>query len=189
MNEWIRLGVGLVVLASIAIAALTAAGVAQRRMVVWASVRAIAQLTIVAAALRGVFAAPSVVVVLIAVMFSVATWTAARRLNAMPHARIAVVTSCGAGAAITIALIVAVPILDRTLRDLVAVSGIVIGGTMTAATLTGRRLLDGLHRRRDEIEAWLSVGPPHVRQSGRSLGRRSSRHSYRRSIRPERSAS
>jgi putative ABC transport system permease protein len=34
----------------------------------------------------------------------------------------------------------------------------VVGGTMTAATLTGRRLLDGLRRRRDEVEAWLSLG-------------------------------
>ena len=44
------------------------------------------------------------------------------------------------------------------MRTLVAVCGIVFGGTMTAATLTGRRLLDGLRRRRDEVEAWLSIG-------------------------------
>jgi putative ABC transport system permease protein len=29
---------------------------------------------------------------------------------------------------------------------------------MTAATLTGRRLLDGLRRRRDEVEGWLALG-------------------------------
>jgi putative ABC transport system permease protein len=29
---------------------------------------------------------------------------------------------------------------------------------MTAATLTGRHLANGIHRRRDEIEAWLSIG-------------------------------
>ena len=66
--------------------------------------------------------------------------------------------ACGAGAVVSIGLIVGMPVLDRTVRDLVAVSGIVFGGTMTAATLTGRRLADGLHRRRDEIEAWLSLG-------------------------------
>jgi putative ABC transport system permease protein len=48
-------------------------------------------------------------------------------------------------------------VLTRDVRTLVAVSGIVLGGTMTAATLTGRRLADGLRRRR-EIEAWLSIG-------------------------------
>jgi putative ABC transport system permease protein len=50
------------------------------------------------------------------------------------------------------------PGLDRSVRTLVAVSGIVVGGTMTAATLTGRRLLAGLPSRRDEVEAWLSLG-------------------------------
>jgi putative ABC transport system permease protein len=29
---------------------------------------------------------------------------------------------------------------------------------MTAATLTGRRLLDGLRRRREEVEGWLALG-------------------------------
>ncbi len=29
---------------------------------------------------------------------------------------------------------------------------------MTAVTLTCRRLAGGIHRRRDEIEAWLSIG-------------------------------
>src|SRR5205085_5965803 len=40
----------------------------------------------------------------------------------------------------------------------VAGSGTVVGGTMTAATLTGRRLLDGLRRRREEVEGWLALG-------------------------------
>jgi putative ABC transport system permease protein len=157
-SEWIRLGVGLVVLAGIAVAALAVAGVPQRRMVVWASLRAVVQLTIVAAALRGVFAAPIASIAVVAVMFGVACWTAGRRLAALPGAMRAIVLACGAGATVAIGIIVGVPVLDRTLRDLIAVSGIVIGGSMTAATLTGRRLADGLHRRRDEVEAWLSLG-------------------------------
>ncbi|WP_375474410.1 ABC transporter permease [uncultured Jatrophihabitans sp.] len=79
------------------------------------------QLTMVAAALRGVFAAPA------------------------------------AAAAV--------------LADLVAVSGIVIGETMTAAILTGRRLAEGLARRRDEIEAWLALGAT-SRQAVRDIARR-----------------
>jgi hypothetical protein len=38
------------------------------------------------------------------------------------------------------------------------VSGIVVGGTMTAATLTGRRLEQVLRLRRDEVEAWITLG-------------------------------
>ena len=51
-----------------------------------------------------------------------------------------------------------------------AVVIIVLGGTMTAATLTGRRLTDGLVARRDEVEAWLSLGAP-MREAVRPIAR------------------
>ena len=153
-----RLGVGLTLLLAIALVALTVAGVGQRRDVLIAAIRASVQLALIAAALRGVFAAPATSIAVIAVMFTVATATASRRLRDLPGAPVAVVLSCGAGAAVTIGIIVGLPTLTRDVRTLVAVSGIVIGGTMTAATLTGRHLSDRMHRRRDEIEAWLSIG-------------------------------
>jgi putative ABC transport system permease protein len=133
-------------------------------------VRAAVQLTLVAAALRGVFAAPAAVVAVLAVMFGVATWTAARRLAGFPGAYRAVVLCCGAGAVPAIGIVVGLPMLHRDVRTLVAVSGIVIGGCMTAATLTGRRLADGLHRRRDEIEGWLALGAT-PREAVRDVGR------------------
>ncbi|MGY1601139.1 ABC transporter permease [Geodermatophilus sp. SYSU D00815] len=158
MSDGVRLGVGLVLLAAIALGVLTLARVGQRRALLVASGRAVVQLAVVALALRGVFGAPVLVVLAVAVMFGVATWTAARRLRGLRGAPRAVVLACGAGSAVTIGLICGLPVLDRSVRTLVAVSGIVIGGTMTAATLTGRRLLDGLRRRRDEVEAWLALG-------------------------------
>jgi putative ABC transport system permease protein len=158
VSSSVRLAVGLLLLMGIALAVLTAAGVAQRRAVVTASVRAVVQLSVVALALRGVFAEPAFVVAAVSVMFGVATWTAGRRLRALPGAATAVVAACGAGALVTIGLICGLPILERSVRTLVAVTGIVVGGTMTAATLTGRRLLDGLRRRRDEVEGWLALG-------------------------------
>ncbi len=170
MNADLRLAIGLVVLVAIALTALTIAGVAQRRSVVIASVRAVVQLAIVALALRGVFAAPVAVIGVVALMFGVATWTAARRLRVHAGAARAVVLSCGAGAAIAISVVVGLPTLTRDVRTLVAVSGIVMGGTMTAATLTGRRLTDGLRQRRDEVEAWLSIGAS-TRQAVRPIAR------------------
>jgi putative ABC transport system permease protein len=154
----VRLAVGLVVLVAVAVAVLAIGRVGQRRAVLVAAVRAAAQLTLVALALRGVFTAPVFVVLLLAVMFGVATWTAARRLRGTPVAGRAVVLACGAGAVVAVGVICGLPVLDRSVRTLVAVSGIVVGGTMTAATLTGRRLTDGLRRRRDEVEAWLALG-------------------------------
>jgi putative ABC transport system permease protein len=50
------------------------------------------------------------------------------------------------------------PVLNRDVRTLVAAAGIVLGGTMTAATLTGRRMNDGMRLRRAEVEAWLAIG-------------------------------
>lgn len=158
MNADLRLGVGLLLLIVIGLAVLTVAQIPHRRALLIASARAMVQLTIVALALRGVFAAPLAVVAVVAVMFSVATWTAGRRLREHAHAMRSVLLACFAGASVAIAIIVGLPTLDRTVRDLVAVAGIVLGGTMTAATLTGRRLTAGLRARRDEVEGWLSVG-------------------------------
>ncbi|MDT0263038.1 ABC transporter permease [Jatrophihabitans lederbergiae] len=158
MSEYVRLAVGLAVLLVIAVTVSYVAGLNRHRDVLIASARAVVQLAIVAAALRGVFAAPLASIAVVAVMFSVATWTASRRLRGAEGALTAVVLSCGAGAAVVIAIIVGLPTLDRNVRNFVAVSGIVLGGTMTAATLAGRHLNEGLRRRRDEVEAWLSLG-------------------------------
>jgi putative ABC transport system permease protein len=83
-----------------------------------------------------------------------------------------VALACGAGSALAIGVIVGLPVLSRDVRTLVAVSGIVFGGTMTAATLTGRRLTDGLHHRRAEVEAWLSLGAT-PREAVRDIARTS----------------
>lgn len=172
MTEHVRLAVGLVALLVIACVVLRVAEVRQVRAVVVASVRAVVQLTIVALALRGVFAAPLTVIAVIAVMFGVACWTAGRRLRGQAHAMLAVIGACAAGASVTIAIIVGLPTLSRDVRTLVAVAGIVLGGVMTAATLTGRRLADGLLTRRDEVEAWLSIGAT-PRQAIRDIARSS----------------
>lgn len=170
MSAASRLGLGLFLLIVIGCAALTVARVAQRRALLVACARAMVQLAVVAAALRGVFAAPPAAFVVVGVMFSVATWTAGRRLRMHSRGMRSVAIACGAGASVAILVIVGLPTLSRDVRTLVAVSGIVCGGTMTAATLTGRRLGDGLHRRRDEVEAWLSLGAT-PRQAVRDIAR------------------
>lgn len=170
VTVWVRVGIGLVVLLAIGATALTIAGVRARRAMVIASVRAVAQLALVALALRGVFAAPVAVIAVVAVMFTVVVWTAARRLAAHRDATAAVAVSCGVGATVAIGIIVGLPVLSRDVRTLVAVAGIVLGGTMTAATLTGRRLADGLRLRRPEVEAWLAIGAT-PRQAVRDIAR------------------
>jgi putative ABC transport system permease protein len=174
VTTYVRLAVGLVLLLGIAVLVSYRAGLRRQRDLLVAAGRAVLQLAVVAAALRGVFAAPITSVLVVGVMFTVASWTAARRLrgggdDGRGLIR-AVVLSCAAGSAVVITIIVALPTLDRNIRTFVAVSGIVLGGTMTGATLAGRHLNEGLRRRRDEIEAWLSIGA-NPRQAVRDVAR------------------
>jgi putative ABC transport system permease protein len=141
-----------------------------RVAVLYAAGRAMLQLTIVALALRGVFAAPAAVIGVLAVMYGVVVWTGARRLRGHERAARNVAVACAAGAAVAIAVIVGLPALSRDVRTLVAVAGIVFGGTMTAATLTGRRIADGLRLRRDEVEGWIALGAT-SRQAVRDIAR------------------
>jgi putative ABC transport system permease protein len=170
VNDWARLAVGVVVLSGLTVGVLFVAKVPQGRAVIVATLRAALQLAIVALALRGVFAAPIAVIGVLAVMVSVAIWTASRRLDQLPGAFRAVALACLAGATVSIGIIVGLPVLDRSTRDLVAVSGIIVGGTMTAATLTGRRLEQGLRLRRDEVEAWVALGATN-REAVRGIAR------------------
>jgi putative ABC transport system permease protein len=172
MTADLRLGIGLALLIVIAVLVLTAAGVPHRGSIVVAATRAMAQLTLVALALRGAFSRPLAVVGIVALMFVVATATAARRLRGHEHAARSVAISCFAGAGVTIAIIVGLPALTRDTRTLLAVSGIVIGGTMSAATLTGRRMTSALLARRDEVEAWLALGAT-MRRAVRDIARES----------------
>ncbi|WP_248840555.1 ABC transporter permease [Frankia sp. AgKG'84/4] len=154
----LRLGLGLGLLLVVALAVLTWARVPRRRDVLTASARAIVQLALIGLALRGVFAAPAATIAVLVLMLAAAVGTAARRLAVFPAATRSVAVSCLLGAAVTLGLIFAVGAVTPTARTLVALAGSVVGGTMTACTLTGRRLADGLRRRWDEVEAWLALG-------------------------------
>ncbi len=150
--------VGLGCLVAVAGGCLLWAQVGRVTAVVTAVGRAVVQLALVSLALRGVFAAPAAAAAVLAVMLGAAVVTATGRLTAFPRVAPAVAASCVAGAAVTLGIVFAVPMVDPSTRHLVALSGSVFGGTMTACTLVGRRLADGLRQRRDEVEAWLALG-------------------------------
>ncbi|WP_244957353.1 ABC transporter permease [Candidatus Frankia nodulisporulans] len=154
----VRLGVGLALLLAVTVGVLTWARVPRRRDVLTATARAIIQLTMIGLALRGVFAAPPATIAVLAVMLTAAVATASRRLAGFTTATRRVAVSCLLGAGVTLGMIFAVGAVSPTVRTLVALAGSIIGGTMTACTLTGRRLGDGLRRRWDEVEAWLALG-------------------------------
>ena len=93
----------------------------------------------------------------VAVMFAVAAFTSGRRIT--PHrSGFAAALPIGAGAVPVVVIAVACGAVPLDRIALVPVSGIVIGGAMTATSLAGRRALDELANRRGEYEAALSLG-------------------------------
>lgn len=154
----LRLGAGLLLLLALAVGALTWARVARRRDVLTASLRAAVQLTVIGLALRGVFAAPPTTVIVVVLMLTAAVGTATRRLTELAPAGRAVLVSCVIGAGLPMGAVFAVGALEPSTRNLIALTGSLVGGTMTSCTLTGRRLAAGLRLRWDEVEAWLALG-------------------------------
>ena len=160
MTEDVRLLAALVVLVAVACGALAAARVPLPAAVLRAAGRAAVQLAVLALVLRAVFTLPLAAGAVLVVMLTVASATAVGRLRELPGARRAVPLAVLAGVVPTLAVVFATGAAHLEPRYLLALGGIVTGGTMTACVLTGRHLLSGLRSRRDEVEGWLALGAP-----------------------------
>ncbi|MGN6783023.1 MAG: ABC transporter permease [Marmoricola sp.] len=138
--------------------------------------RAVVQLAIVAALLRGVLAAPWTVGLFVLLMLSTASLTSAGRLAELWHGRRAAVTGVVSGAAAALVAVLALRLVAFDARHVIAVAGIVIGNAMSAATLAGRNYARAARSRRDEVEGWLSLGATPARAT-RDVGREAVRES------------
>ncbi len=125
---------------------------------VWAMVRAVVQLSLIALLLRGILAAPWTVVAFLALMLATASWTAAGRLRELPHGRRIAIVGVLTGASLALVAIFALRLVELEVRYVVAVAGIIIGNSMTAATLSGRNFLRASRERRGEVEAFFALG-------------------------------
>ena len=122
-----------------------------------AAIRAAVQLAAVATVLAVALQRLWTSVLVLAVMFGVASVTAARRSEAQRGAAwLAVALAAGMVAVIPLLLLTGVVPLRGA--ALVPVFGIVLGGTMTASAVAARRALDALGERAGEVEAALSLG-------------------------------
>jgi putative ABC transport system permease protein len=151
-------GAGLLVVGGMTLALTWWAGTGLGWLPVVAILRAAVQLAVVAALLHGVLNAPLTVAAFIALMLTTASWTAGRRTRGLWHGRRTAVAGVLGGSAVAIGVVLALRLAQTDARHLVAIAGIVIGGTMNAATLAGRRFLHTSAQRRDEIEGWLALG-------------------------------
>jgi putative ABC transport system permease protein len=153
---WFGIGLLVIVLATMTVARVS--GVRLGWMPLTSLARAVVQLTVVALLLRGILSVPLTVVAFLALMLGVASATASGRIKQLWHGRRAALAGVVAGAASSLVLIFALQLVQLQTRYVVAVAGIIIGNAMNAATLSGRNFLRASRHRRDEVEAWLSLG-------------------------------
>ncbi|MBN9107794.1 MAG: ABC transporter permease [Pseudonocardia sp.] len=149
--------VALLVLVAIAVAVSLAGRVGTSRMTAVAAVRAAVQLGAVSLVILAVVRSWWSTVAFTLLMAAVATWTSARRMT--PHrSGLAAGIAILAGAVPVLAVVLASGTVPPTGIAVVPITGIVVGGAMSATSLAGRRALEGLTTRRGEYEAALSLG-------------------------------
>lgn len=128
----------------------------------WASVsaalRAMLQLAVIALALRGILEHPPTVVLFVVLMLVTASWTAGGRISELWQGRRAAAIGVVTGSAVAVSLVFAFQLVPVGARYIVAIGGIVIGNSMSAATLAGRNYLRSVKARHGEIEGWLALG-------------------------------
>lgn len=157
--DW-RLAAVLLVLVVVAASTSRLAGLEVERDHVTAALRAVLQLAVVAAVLAAVMESLWWSLAFVLLMFTVATATSHRRIGAPPHHLPWVALSIAAGAGPVIALCLGSGVIPLNGAGVIPISGIVIGGAMTASTLTGRRAFDELSAHHGTYEAALALGLP-----------------------------
>jgi putative ABC transport system permease protein len=125
-----------------------------------AVLRSFLQLTAVGYVIQAIFDSDSLwlVVLLLAVMVAVGTFTARGRARSVPGALGTIALALSCAAAVTLGLVLALGVFDPTPRYLVPVGGMVIGNAMTATAVALNRLGDEVQGRAGLIEANLALG-------------------------------
>jgi putative ABC transport system permease protein len=148
----------VVLLMVVTVGVLTWSRSPQRFAPALAVLRGAVQLGLISLVLGGVITSPLWVACALLVMFAVAVVTATRRIGFTgPHAAL-VVLGMGLGVVAALVVVFATGAILAEPRYLLALGGIVIGNTMSIATLAGRRLRESTLERWDEVEGWLALG-------------------------------
>jgi putative ABC transport system permease protein len=158
-TDW-RLAAVLLILVMVAVSTSRLAGLGVDRDHVTAAVRAVVQLAAVALVIATVMESLWWSLAFAVVMLAVAAATAHRRLGAPAGQLPWVALAITAGAGPVIGLILGSGVVPLTGAAVIPVAGIVIGGAMTACTLTGRRAFDELGAHHGAYQAALALGLP-----------------------------
>jgi putative ABC transport system permease protein len=144
--------------AVIAVVAAVRLRLGMAREIGFATIRGAVQLAVVGALITLVFRVPALAFAFVATMSVTAALTSGSRLRPLPAGRLRALAAIALPALGALGLLLAVGAFATTPRAAVPTAGILIGGAMTATTITGRRLLETLREGMDEIEARLCLG-------------------------------
>ncbi|MGN6199234.1 ABC transporter permease [Humibacter sp.] len=162
--------IGIAVLIALATGVLWYYGAPHHWAPALAVLRGILQLAVVSIILTGVITNGWWVALALLVMFGVACATAIRRIGWTLQHALMIVSAMAAGIALTLTIVFVTGTIEFSARYVLAIGGIVIGNTMTIATLAGRRFVELVRDRWDQVEAWMSLGAT-PRQSTHELAR------------------
>jgi putative ABC transport system permease protein len=132
--------------------------------------RAAVQLVVVAVVIAWVFNHPEGVVLYLGVMVIAATATSARRIHCGARLAPLVGFAIIAGAFCAVVPVLACGAIDWRSETIVPFAAQIIGGSMTAASLTGARLRDDVAQDWAQVEGWLALGAT-PRQAVAGFGR------------------
>ncbi len=155
--DW-RLAAVLVALVTLAVAASRLGQLGVERNQVTAALRAVIQLSIVSLVIAAALESLVWSLAFVALMFVVASFTALGRVDAPRRQLPWVMAAVAAGAMPVLVLILGSGVVPFNGPGIIPIAGIVIGNTMTAATLTGRRAYDELQSKFGSYEAGLALG-------------------------------
>lgn len=151
------LAAALLALVGLAVAANGIGALGSGRAAATAALRAVLQLGAVSLVIVAVVGSLWLATGFVVVMFTIAVLTSARRITSARAGLLAAVP-IAAGTLPVLGVVLGAGAVPPTGIALVPVSGIVIGGAMTATSVAGRRALDELRSRYGEYEAGLALG-------------------------------
>ncbi len=176
VNAWGMAASGVLVLLAVALSLRNHLGL--ERSLVWAAVRAAVQLLLVGVALAVVIDPDRPLIlswlwVLAMVVF--AADVARRRAPEVPGVFTLALVGFAATAVVTLGVVFGFGVFPLEGRTLVPIAGLVVGNSMNATVIAGRRIVEEVRERRLEIEARLALGQtsrlaaqPYVRRALRT---------------------